>query len=106
MPTNQTDEAAARNAWRVGSRCAIFSRSAKQWLSGAVTRIFEDAKDEWLEVSYHSNGGTRITKQAQRMSPCIRPLVECLHLRFAFRINTCHMYSCSLRTWVPTATIG
>ena len=77
MAINQTDEAAARNAWRVGSRCEINSRYARQRLNGAVTRIFKDADGEWLEVSFNSKSIGAMTKQAQRMSPDIRPIVEC-----------------------------
>lgn len=70
-----TDEA-IREAWQEGSRCEIYSKSAKQWLSCEIIRIYHDKEGEWIEVSY-SKQSMRFTKEVQRHSDCIRPLADC-----------------------------
>ena len=64
-----TDDASIRAGWLKGSRCAVFSKSAQQWVVGRVADVSTDAEGEWLEVHY----GDKSTKQVQRHSADIRP---------------------------------
>ena len=69
---NNMDDESIRAAWKTGSRCQIYSKSAKQWFLGEVTRTFLDEQGEWLEVRYNQS----TLKQVQRSSEDIRPLVS------------------------------
>ena len=65
-------ESEIRAAWDTGSRCEIFSRSANQWFSGEVVRVFTDEQGEWLVVRFVL-GGEYASKQVQRQDDCVRP---------------------------------
>ena len=59
-----------RLKWRVGSECAVFSRSTKEWVSGQVTsvRVDEATNAEWMRVRYGANK----KKEIQRFSVAVR----------------------------------
>eukprot|EP00485_Elphidium_margaritaceum_P010703 CAMPEP_0202685950 /NCGR_PEP_ID=MMETSP1385-20130828/1750_1 /ASSEMBLY_ACC=CAM_ASM_000861 /TAXON_ID=933848 /ORGANISM="Elphidium margaritaceum" /LENGTH=828 /DNA_ID=CAMNT_0049340425 /DNA_START=73 /DNA_END=2559 /DNA_ORIENTATION=+ len=67
-PTTETD---LRKAWKVNSKCQIYSDSNQRWCDGTINNISHDAEGEWLHVRYNNND-----KQIQRYSNSIRPCFD------------------------------
>jgi len=55
-----------RTQWAVGSKCEVYSASAREWVEGDVARIGCDAEGEWMEMQYVTESNERRTKKVQR----------------------------------------
>eukprot|EP01084_Bolivina_argentea_P182958 315781_1 len=53
-----------RAQWIIGSKCQVFSNTAKKWYMGGIVNITKDDEGEWLTVRYSVNH-IRKNKQIQ-----------------------------------------
>jgi len=70
-------EREVRQAWRVGDRVEIFSKTANRWYVGQVRRIYTDDEGEWLDCQYErvlQRERQQISKDVDRYGVDVRPV--------------------------------
>ena len=73
---DETIERKARESWKPGSICLIYSRSKEKFFIGRILEIYIEAEKEWFKVIYNHDKGARKYKhkKIQRFNENITPI--------------------------------